>query len=127
MGLGHCVTDGPFANLQALYFGNQNKTHCLSRGFTDLESAKNRIFYLTADALEATLMEPYYTGFYSRLENGAHNSIPMIIRGDFYKVTAPYGKLFSILPAPTPSWFTETNKNRPYILFAPYSARSYVV
>ncbi|CAG8948658.1 hypothetical protein HYFRA_00001778 [Hymenoscyphus fraxineus] len=91
---GHCVTDGPFANLRALYFGNEVKTHCLSRGFNNLEIVHDRTRYITAEAIEAYLIEPEYVGFYSKLERGAHNSIPMIIRGDFYKVTAPYDPIF---------------------------------
>lgn len=27
---GHCVTDGPFANLEALYFGTEDRKHFLS-------------------------------------------------------------------------------------------------
>lgn len=88
---GHCVTDGPFANLEALYFGTEDRKHCLSRGFTSSEDSHAGGKYISPEALEETLASPEYDAFYRKLEYGAHNAVPLIIRGDFFKVTAPYG------------------------------------
>ncbi|TVY82897.1 Tyrosinase ustQ, partial [Lachnellula suecica] len=91
---GHCVTDGAFAYLTALYFGEQNKKQCLSRGFITEGEARKKGFYNSPDVIKEMLRISEYRLFSSTLETNAHNSIPLIVRGDFYKVTAPYGKSF---------------------------------
>ncbi|KAH8602301.1 hypothetical protein B0O99DRAFT_499777 [Bisporella sp. PMI_857] len=96
VGNGHCVTEGPFAHMEAFYFGDVNKTmkHCFSRGFISSAVAYNKIKYVGPDALEDVLSSDTYDMFYSRLEHGAHNAIPLTIRGDFLRVTAPYDPVF---------------------------------
>ena len=86
---GHCVTDGPFAKLTARYFGTENITHCLSRGFNpNLQQASG----VRPEALEELMQTTTSFASYNlKLEYGAHNTIPMYIRGDFYRVTAPFG------------------------------------
>jgi len=88
---GHCVTDGPFAMLQALYFGAEAKRHCLSRGFISKEEARSKSHLYNSEAIHGYLKEPDFDSFYRMLEFGAHNAIPSTIRGDFFMVTAPYG------------------------------------
>ena len=43
------------------------------------------------ETLERLLDEPNYESFNLGLEYGPHIAVPLIIRGDFYRVTAPYG------------------------------------
>lgn len=89
---GYCVTDGPFARLKALIWGVENKQHCLSRGFAKPEKVKKLGLRVSPEALEKMLDETDYDSFNIGLELGPHNAIPNTIRGDFYRVTAPYGK-----------------------------------
>lgn len=92
---GHCVTDGPFARLKVLYYGLESELHCLSRGFDDTESTRqDTAKKLKPEALEDVLNAPEYAAFSGRLESDAHDAVPMTIRGDFYRVTAPNDPLF---------------------------------
>jgi len=92
---GHCVTDGPFANLTVQYFGTEYGAHCLSRGFIHGDRL-DRVFgsKVRPEALEAVLLEPDYESFNLKLEEGPHNAIPRAIRGDFFRVTAPNDPVF---------------------------------
>lgn len=42
VGKGHCVTDGPFANLTVQYFSAKREPHCLSHGFPNGEILDQR-------------------------------------------------------------------------------------
>jgi tyrosinase len=88
---GSCVTDGPFARLIALIWGVEDQPHCLSRGFAKHEKVKKFGLRVQPEALKKVLKEPNYDSFNLGLEYGPHNAIPLTVRGDFYKVTAPYG------------------------------------
>ena len=89
---GYCVTDGPFAHLKALIFGGEANTHCLSRGFmTDEADRTQKVLQIRPDSLERRLDTLDYESFNLALEYGPHNSIPLLIRGDFFKVSAPNG------------------------------------
>jgi tyrosinase len=92
VGHGHCITDGPFANQTVLFFGVENRSHCLSRGFIHGKHLQT-IFgsKVKPEALEAVLLEEDYESFNLQLEEGPHNAIPRAIRGDFLRVTAPNG------------------------------------
>lgn len=93
---GHCVTDGPFANLSISYFDDTKRkhTHCLSRGFLSPEEARRFAPLSSPKFVERTLALSEYDEFFMKLEFDAHNAIPTFIRGDFYAVTAPNGELF---------------------------------
>lgn len=97
---GSCVTDGPFARLVALFWGVEDKPHCLSRGFAKHEKVKKFGLKVKPEALQKLLEEPDYDSFNLGLENGPHDTIPSIVRGDFYKVTAPNGMFPSRLQYP---------------------------
>lgn len=93
---GHCVTDGPFANKQALYYGGENITHCFSRGFVTNETTKHEIASkISPQFLRHLLDVQTFERFFEVLEYGPHNAIPKTIRGDFFVVTAPYGNYLS--------------------------------
>lgn len=92
---GYCVTDGPFARLTALIWGVEDKPHCLSRGFATHEKVKKLGSQVSPEALEKMLEEDNYDSFNIGLEYGPHNAIPKTIRGDFYRVTAPYGTILA--------------------------------
>lgn len=93
---GHCVTDGPFANLELLYWGNPSKVHkhCLSRGFVSVEEARKYVPFISPTHVDKTLALAEYSDFYVKLEFDSHNTLPNFIRGEFYDFTAPNGENF---------------------------------
>ncbi|KAI8946359.1 putative tyrosinase [Xylaria longipes] len=95
VGQGHCVQDGPFAGLQVQYYNEDWNPHCLSRGFLAGELLDHfGAQRLNTSAMAAVLDEPYYYGFLLKLEDGPHSAIPIIVRGDFYRFTAPNDPIF---------------------------------
>ncbi|KAK1979541.1 hypothetical protein LZ30DRAFT_751360 [Colletotrichum cereale] len=89
VGEGHCVTDGPFADLQPLYFGQHSQPHCLSRGFTDFPGRN-----VSPEVVQKSLGEKDYETFFLAIENGPHNMAPNGIQGEFYSFTAPNDPIF---------------------------------
>ncbi|KAI0436029.1 putative tyrosinase [Xylaria telfairii] len=95
VGHGHCVEDGLFAGLQVQYYDMDWYPHCLSRGFLtgdflDVFGAHR----LNSSAITSILEETDYYQFVLKLEDGPHASIPIIVRGDFYRFTAPNDPIF---------------------------------
>lgn len=95
VGGGRCVVDGPFANLELLFFDGEYHIHCLSRGFRE-GNTLGRILAekIQPTAIETILRKPDYESFFLELERGPHNKIPILIGGDFIKFTAPNDPLF---------------------------------
>ncbi|PMD44600.1 Di-copper centre-containing protein [Hyaloscypha variabilis F] len=100
VGKGRCVTDGPFAGLQAKYFDDvvnnpEDKIlqHCLSRGFKDGKNGFSGHKF-RPEAMERLWRQKTYDKFFLYLELGPHNGIPQGIQGDFMTFTAPYDPLF---------------------------------
>ncbi|TVY16268.1 Tyrosinase ustQ [Lachnellula arida] len=90
VGKGHCVTDGPFANLTVQYFSVKREPHCLSRGFLHGEILDHRFGdRVRPQLIESLLEEPDYDAFNSRLEAGPHDAVPRGVNGDFSRATAP--------------------------------------
>ena len=92
---GHCVQDGPFANLTTTYFEGKYHPHCLSRGFLDEETIK-RVGNLTVQPVvlrEIITQTANYFDFLLAVEQMSHLTIPYIVQGDFSKVTAPNGMI----------------------------------
>ncbi|KAK1963248.1 Di-copper centre-containing protein, partial [Colletotrichum sublineola] len=89
VGEGHCVTDGPFADLRPLYYESQTQPHCLSRGFTDFPG-KN----VNPEAVEKCLGQKNYDAFFLAVEKGPHDMAPDGIRGEFYSFAAPSDPVF---------------------------------
>ncbi|KAK2041382.1 Di-copper centre-containing protein [Colletotrichum somersetense] len=89
VGEGHCVTDGPFADLQPLYYGPDIKPHCLSRGFTDFPGRN-----ASPEIVQNSLGEKDYETFLVAVETGPHNMAPNGLRGEFYHFTAPNDPVF---------------------------------
>lgn len=93
VGHGRCVTNGPFANLGLRHYDGNQYPHCLSRGFLRGELLDQFGKARTSpNAIEKVLNVTNYYSFLLGLENGAHAAIPICVRGDFSKVTAPNGK-----------------------------------
>jgi tyrosinase len=93
VGDGHCVTDGPFADLELQYYDRRHQVHCLSRGFL----TEDLVSRYTSNAINASVMsgllgETDYYSFTLNLEEGPHAAIPSTILGDFSTFTAPNGK-----------------------------------
>jgi tyrosinase len=95
VGDGHCVTDGPFADLILPFYNSNDNNHCLSRAFADGKTRGT----LPGDqvrpaVVEEILSQTDYKSFFLQLEKGPHNQIPNGIGGDFLKFTAPNDHLF---------------------------------
>ena len=100
---GHCVVDGPFARLEVPYIDKRPKPHCLSRGFESGGQLAMHGSWFRPKAMEELQRGNDYDAFNLGLEEGPHNAIPRIIRGDFSMFTAPYGVSWveSVLNYPT--------------------------
>lgn len=92
VGEGHCVRDGPFANFEAKYFGEEQISHCLSRGFAP-DSHLARIGEpVSPDALEELRRTAVkFSEYAPELERRAHTFMRDGVRGDFRAYTGPYG------------------------------------
>jgi len=87
-----CVTDGPFANLSVLYYGDESKPHCLSRGLQQpADMAKYFSARVSKDAIAELMATPRYEDFNLNMEHGPHLAMPHAVLGDFLVDTAPNG------------------------------------
>jgi hypothetical protein len=92
IGHGRCVSDGPFSHLEVQYYSNNLRPHCLSRGFlTGKLQDRFGAQRLNDTAIAAVLNESDYFDFLIKLEEGPHLAIPINVRGDFSRSTAPNG------------------------------------
>ena len=87
----HCVTDGPFARLEVLYFEHIYQPHCLLRGFDKRLADFGQA--LRPEALQKLLSSPDYDSLNLGLEDGPHVAIPKSINGDFSLHSAPFGTM----------------------------------
>ncbi|WYZ44479.1 hypothetical protein EsH8_VII_000915 [Colletotrichum jinshuiense] len=80
-----------------------NEPHCLSRWFRDrasLKNAEDEALYekihdrISPEYVEQTLAATDYNSFFKKFEAGAHNAIPMFIRGEWLNFTATNDPLF---------------------------------
>ena len=92
VGHGRCVIDGPFANLEVQYYNEDHEPQCLSRGFLNSTSMAIAGSFIRPAAVEAVLNESKYSTFLLRFEDGPHSAIPISVKGEFSKFTAPNGK-----------------------------------
>lgn len=74
----------------------------MSRDFATRTRSANDVEWLHTliqpEYVNETLKRPNYELFFESLENGAHNSIPQLLQGDWLTFTAPNGELSE------PSW-----------------------
>ena len=95
-----CVNDGPFANIQLRFYGNDTVTHCLQRQFVDAipQAGLQEMLGFNYDqrAVNNVLASTPYLSFHSQLEGGPHASIHGGVGGSFGDMgplTSPNGKL----------------------------------
>jgi tyrosinase len=88
---GYCVDSGLFANTSVPFLNFENTPHCLARGFVNGSELEDLSKEISPAALKTLFQIPDYNSFNLALENGPHNVIPHIIRGDFSVFTAPSG------------------------------------
>ena len=93
IGYGYCVTDGAFANLWVRYYKGRYHPHCLSRDFVKGQGLRSLVNHIRPESLERILDQTNYMSFLLEFEKGPHSVIPVFVRGDFFKFTAPNGKL----------------------------------
>jgi len=94
VGEGRCITDGPFASLQANFFGENYEPHCLSRGFLNGAKLEELCDLVRPDVVEDIMQNKDFSTFSAALEKNAHHFVSGSIRGDFAKYTGPYDPVF---------------------------------
>ena len=92
VGDGHCVTDGPFANIEAMFYDGEYHPHCLSRGFPEDAELKELGKLVHPDAIESLMHEDDYSQFEAELERRGHHFLSHSVRGDLSRFTGPNGK-----------------------------------
>ncbi|TGO44322.1 hypothetical protein BOTNAR_0861g00040 [Botryotinia narcissicola] len=70
-----CVIDGPFAGLEAMFYGEDYRPHCLSRGFSTGESLRELSELIRPDVLGEIMQEKEFKNFAERLEKNAHRFV----------------------------------------------------
>ena len=88
---GHCVTDGPFANLSVPWAGTITVNHCLSRSFLEGQELKHWTDLWNDTLMEDVMDAPTFEEFRQKLEEGPHLSLAHLVHGDFSVGTAPVG------------------------------------
>ncbi|KAM0135572.1 hypothetical protein ACHAO1_005121 [Botrytis cinerea] len=94
VGDGHCVIDGPFAGLTAMFYDNDYYPHCLSRGFKSGAEMKDLGNLVRPGVVEDIMREGNFEAFAQRIEHNAHRFVSGSIRGEFSKFTGPYDPVF---------------------------------
>ncbi|KAL1595136.1 hypothetical protein SLS60_009824 [Paraconiothyrium brasiliense] len=95
VGEGRCVSDGPFANVEAQYFGDKAIPHCLSRGFASGAHIVRIGEPISPDALEELReTSTTFAEYAPELERRAHTFMRDGIRGEFRAYTGPYDPVF---------------------------------
>jgi tyrosinase len=94
VGEGRCVTNGPFAGLKAMFYGESYEPHCLSRGFQTGAELEELSDLIRPDVIEDIMQKKDFSAFSEALEKNAHHFISGSIRGDFAKYTGPYDPVF---------------------------------
>ncbi|KAK1842747.1 tyrosinase central domain containing protein [Colletotrichum chrysophilum] len=97
----HCVEKGPFAGRRYAWRHLPEKgiaemePHCLSRWFRDRHSLEDAIYdRISPEYVNETLNAADYSSFFKKFEAGAHNAIPMFIRGEWLNFTATNDPVF---------------------------------
>ncbi|KAK3949210.1 hypothetical protein QBC32DRAFT_379248 [Pseudoneurospora amorphoporcata] len=100
VGQGHCVLNGPFADLRPIIYNHTYVTHCLSRGFND-PKRPNVTGVISGDhykpeAIGEILRTDDYKEFAKRVEERLHNGLHQGVGGDFRAMTAANDPLFYV-------------------------------
>jgi tyrosinase len=93
VGDGRCVTNGPFADLEVMYYDGDELPHCLSRGFADETELKELGALVQPATIDELMAEDDYEVFATELEKRAHKFLSHSVRGDLSRFTGPNGKL----------------------------------
>ncbi|KAF2634176.1 Di-copper centre-containing protein [Massarina eburnea CBS 473.64] len=95
VGGGRCVRDGPFSTIEAQYYGEEAKAHCLSRGFATHDELLRIGAPISPDALE-TLRDnsQSFEQYALEIEHRAHTFVREGVQGDFQAYTGPYDPVF---------------------------------
>ncbi|KAF7856954.1 hypothetical protein EAF04_009714 [Stromatinia cepivora] len=91
---GRCVDSGPFADLVVQYEDGYTLPHCLTRAFAEEGFHGYSSSDVQNTTLEAILNIVDYEDFYEAVESGPHDTIPNMVRGDFWILTAPNDPIF---------------------------------
>jgi tyrosinase len=91
---GSCIRDGPFSMYEVRVLGEENKPHCLSRGFGRFFGGDFVGPTVSPAAMRGVLQANDYFDFLTQLEGSADNDIPLGMGGDWVPASAPNDPLF---------------------------------
>ena len=95
VGNGRCVIDGPFTELRPIMYNHTYVTHCLARGFRDVDQVGKPLGQSFApESIGEIMRMPTYQTFTSAIERNLHNTMHMTVSGDFLALTAANGQSF---------------------------------
>jgi tyrosinase len=91
---GRCLVDGPFKDARPLYDNYTANSHCISRGFRNVQT--DEVGDLSGkefgpDAVETVLGQEDFKKFHVKLEETVHDSLHNSIKGDFGSLTSANG------------------------------------
>ena len=94
VGNGECVTSGPFADIEVMFYDGEVKPHCLSRGFPGVEEVGELGELIKPEVIEDLLNKKEYDHFALELEKRAHKFLTLTVRGDLSRFTGPNDPVF---------------------------------
>lgn len=89
------MRNGSFAGWTPAWYQGEYRPHCLSRGFLDVATAE-KVSGRTVkpEILEAVVVdETNFFNFTVHVEDVSHLTVPLLVHGDFRRITAPNGEL----------------------------------
>ena len=72
VGDGYCVSDGPFSNIDVMYYDGEYQPHCISRNFPKEERLNELGELVHPDVINDLMREDHYATFAAELEKRAH-------------------------------------------------------
>ncbi|KAK3348480.1 hypothetical protein B0H65DRAFT_572414 [Neurospora tetraspora] len=126
VGDGHCVLDGPFADLRPIIYNHTYVTHCLSRGFNDPKrNVTGQISgeQFKPEAIGMILRTEGYEEFGKRVEERLHNGLHQGVGGDFRAMTAANDPLFYVHHASLDRMWWRWQWENPEVRLREYSGK----
>ncbi|KAL9610184.1 MAG: hypothetical protein Q9167_005088 [Letrouitia subvulpina] len=89
VGEGRCVTNGPFADIEVMFYDSGVQPHCLSRGFPKNRELEELGKLVRPENINELMKRSDYGIFARELEERAHKFLTHTVRGDLSRFTGP--------------------------------------